>query len=64
MVLITRRASLFLVLLYVRLEVGVSEEEEEGESEQQQQHHTYQFTQGYNILTTSTLPNPNLYHAQ
>ena len=47
---ITGRASSFLVLLYVSLEVGVSKEEveEEGETEQQQQ--TYQFTQGYNIL--------------
>ena len=42
---------------------------EEGETEYKQQ--AYQFTQGYNILqttstpqTTSTSPNPNLYHTQ
>ena len=44
MVLITRRASSFLVFFCMH----VNRKEEEEETEQQQQ--TYHFTQGYNIL--------------
>ena len=63
---ITRRVSSFLVFV-VCMSRGWSflkqNREEEGETEQQQ--HTYQFTQGYNILHRLSIPpNPKLYHTQ
>ena len=60
MVPIPRRASSFLVVVFIHVN---RKEEEEGETEQQQQ-----FTKGCNILhrlqVTSIPPHPNLYHTQ